>query len=139
MSETDAGRLNRLLVIKSKGTTLNSFGEPNHSTYSEYTSLWGNVAVSTATEKFVANSDHPFQVVSFKTRYRDDINTDMVIEYDGYRYDIEGIKRLGQRRKKHMVITALRDESIPVVLFNYFQPDGLSFYLQPGGDKYIQP
>jgi SPP1 family predicted phage head-tail adaptor len=109
MIETDAGRLNRLLVIKSKGQTLNSLGEPNHSTLSEYTSLWGSVSVASAAEKFVADSDHPFQVVLFKTRYRPDITDDMVIEYDGYRYDIEGIKRLGHRRKKHMLITAIRD------------------------------
>lgn len=114
MKQVDAGRLNRLVTFRSKGTTLNAYGEPDHTSYTSVITTWAQVEGIKPMERFVASSDHPFQVVSFRTRYRPDLDEDMVLEYNGYRYDISGIKAIGQRAKKYLIVTAIRVDQITV-------------------------
>jgi head-tail adaptor len=110
MKEVDAGRLNRLVTIRSRGTNLNSLGEPDHTVFSDVITTWAEKSTVRTVERFVDSSDKPFQVVTFRMRYRTGLDIDMVLEHEGYRYDIEGLVPMGQRRRKYIMVTAVRGE-----------------------------
>ncbi len=59
------------------------------------------------------------------------------IEYSGYRWEIEGVRR--KHRQNNITIIANRLRKVVPAIEYYIQPDGSSFYLTPTGDKYLQP
>ena len=56
------------------------------------------------------------------------------IEYNGYRWEVEGVRR--KHRQNNITIIANR---LHASISYYFQPDGTSLYTSPTGDDYIQP
>jgi|TARA_A100001037_G_C14673217_1_gene424012 SPP1 family predicted phage head-tail adaptor len=106
------GKLDQRLTIKRKGTTLNSYGEPNHQTLDKVDLVWGGIESITPTERFAAGADQAMNLTKFLVRYRSDLTEDHVIEYDGWRYDISGLQPSGQRHKEYLTIFANRNEKI---------------------------
>ena len=106
------GKLDPRLTIKRKGTTLNSYGEPNHQTLDQVDVVWGGIESITPTERFAAGADQAMNLTKFLVRYRSDLTEDHVIEFNGYRYDISGLQPSGQRHKEYLTIFANRNEKI---------------------------
>lgn len=106
------GKLDQRLTIKRKGTTLNSYGEPDHQTTDKVDVVWGGIQSITPTERFAAGADQAMNLTKFLVRYRSDLTEDHVIEYNGYRYDISGLQPSGQRHKEYLTIFANRNEKI---------------------------
>lgn len=123
-------RLNKLIAIKTKGSVLNEFGEPSFTEYADFLSVWCRKNIMSVYEKWTTNGDHSTQAASFRIHSRDGITSDMVIEFEGYRYDITGVKQVGTR-SQFIDILATRTELI--------SSSSLPLYLQPGGDNYRQP
>ena len=105
-------KLNKRITIKSKGTTLNSYGEPNHQTFSTVATVWANIEAITATERFAAGADQALNRTKFLIRYRSDVTEDQVIEYNGWRYDIEGLEPTGQQHREYLLVHANRNQKI---------------------------
>ena len=106
------GKLDKRLTIKRKGTTLNSYGEPDHQTLTLVAVIWGGIESITPTERFAAGADKATNLTKFLVRYRSDLTEDHVIEYDGWRYDISGLQPSGQRHKEYLTIFANRNQKI---------------------------
>ena len=106
------GKLDQRLTIKRKGTTLNSYGEPNHQTLDQVDVVWGGIESITPTERFAAGADQAMNLTKFLVRYSSDLTEDHVIEFNGYRYDISGLQPSGQRHKEYLTIFANRNEKI---------------------------
>jgi len=106
------GKLDQRLTIKRKGTTLNSYGEPDHQTLEVVAVVWGGIQSITPTERFAAGADQATNLTKFLVRYRNDLSEEQVIEYDGWRYDITGLQPLGQRNREYLTIFANRNEKI---------------------------
>ena len=125
--------MNQRMELFTRGTSINSYGEQTD----EYTtggSIWGRVKRSVSDEGVKSSKEQPAHSMSVLARFFSGTTGDR-IEFDGYRWEIDGVRR--SHRSGNISITANRIHAIASGY--YLQPDGLSFYLQPGGDKYIQP
>lgn len=94
-----SGRLDRSIQIQAATTTQNDVGEPvdtwanlhsESSIPAAYTPQRGN-------ERFSAQQLVGRAVVTFRVRYRDDVNTKCRIVYDGKNWDIHDVREIGRR------------------------------------------
>lgn len=125
--------MNQRMEIFTRGASINGYGERTD----EYTtggSIWGRVLRSVADDGVTSSKEQPVHSMSVMARFFTGTTGDR-IEFDGYRWEIDGVRR--SHRAGNISITANRIHA--VVASYYLQPDGISFYLQPGGDKYLQP
>ena len=127
--------MNQRLELFTRGVSINSYGEQD-ATYTTGGSIWGKVKLTVSDEKLMSNKEQPIRSMSIMARFFSGTTGDR-IEFDGYRWEIDGVRR--NHRAGNISITANRIHAIAAAVEYYFQPDGLSYYLQPGGDKYLQP
>lgn len=127
--------MNQRLELYTRGVSINSYGEQD-ATYTTGGSIWGKVKLMVSDEKLLSNKEQPVRSMSIIARFFDGTTGDR-IEYDGYRWEIDGVRR--SHRSGNISITANRIHAIAPVLEYYLQPDGLTYYLTPTGDKYQQP
>ena len=118
------------LQIYAKSSAINSHGESELTTsFLRYL----RVKLMVADEKLLSSKEQPVHGMSVMARFFSGTTGDR-IEFNGYRWEIDGVRR--SHRSGNISITANR---IHATIEYYLQPDGLSFYLQPGGDKYRTP
>ena len=125
--------MNQRMELFTRGVSVNSYGEQD-ATYATGGSIWGKVKLMVADEKLLSSKEQPVHGMSIVARFFSGTTGDR-IEFNGYRWEIDGVRR--SHRSGNISITANRIHAIASAY--YLQPDGLSFYLQPGGDKYLQP
>ena len=107
-----AGKLTHSITFQTKGTTLDGLGEPDHETFTDFMEVRAAILMQTPQERHLAGSDQAFRKTKFKIRYRSEINEDMGISYDGWRYDIEGIEPTGRRNREAMIVIANRIQKL---------------------------
>ncbi len=127
--------MNQRMELFTRGVSVNSYGEQD-ATYTTGGSIWGKVKLMVADEKLLSSKEQPVHGMSIVARFFSGTAGDR-IEFNGYRWEIDGVRR--SHRSGNISITANRIHAIAATIEYYLQPDGLSFYLQPGGDKYLQP
>lgn len=64
----------------------------------EIATVWAKVEELRGKEKLKAGKDYATMDIQVICRYRDDITTDMIIEYEGRELEIKSIIELGRRR-----------------------------------------
>ena len=95
----DAGRLDRRIVLKTRKTGTNSFGEP----LDEWTTLatvWANVAPVSDGERWRAGETLAAKACRFTIRWSAAVavlDPRDQITYDGRTWDIQGVKEIGRR------------------------------------------
>ncbi len=104
-----AGRLSKRILFRAKGTTRDDYGEPNSESLTDFVTVYAEEMGISAMEKFSSTADFAFQVRKFRIRFRTDLNEDMVIDFNGGRYDIKGIEPAGRNNREWLIITALRN------------------------------
>ena len=124
--------MNQRMELFTRGVSIDSYGEQD-ATYTTGGSIWGKVKLMVADEKLLSSKEQPVHGMSVMARFFSGTTGDR-IEFNGYRWEIDGVRR--SHRSGNISITANR---IHATIEYYLQPDGLSFYLQPGGDKYRTP
>ena len=98
-----AGKRNRLLTIQSNTTTRDSIGQPLAS-WSDFTTVWANVSIDTATERTSDDKTVNTRTYRFTTIYRDDITTGMRVVLDGQTIELEGVFDPDGKRKELVLI-----------------------------------
>lgn len=107
-----SGRLDNRIKFRTKGTTLDAYGEPNLEELTDFATVWAELMSISPFEKSLAGSDQALQMTRFRIRYRNDLHEDMAIDWNGYRYDIRGIEPSGNHNKEWLVVTANRNKKI---------------------------
>ena len=127
--------MNQRMELFTRGVSVNGYGEQD-ATYTTGGSIWGKVKLMVADEKLLSSKEQPVHGMSIVARFFSGTAGDR-IEFNGYRWEIDGVRR--SHRSGNISITANRIHAIAATIEYYLQPGGLSSYLQPGGDKYLQP
>jgi len=108
----DAGRLDKRIDFYTKGDTLSALGEHNETELTLFARVWAQEVQINPQEKFAGGIDAPLNRTRWKIRYRKDLTEDMVIQADGYQYDVEGIAPSGYRSRTWLIITATRNRKL---------------------------
>ena len=109
----DAGRLDRMIVLKRRKTGSNNFGEQLDQ-WTSIGSVWANVAPVSDGERWRAGETLASKLSRFTIRYSSAasaMDPRDQIEHDGRVYDIQGIKELG--RRQFLEITAAARAETP--------------------------
>lgn len=125
--------MNQRLRIYTRGTSLNSLGELS-SVYTQSGSVWGRAKHYVDGQRIVSDKEKPQHKVEVVARHFSGTTGDQ-IEYNGYRWEIEGVRR----NYRSSVINIIANRLYPEAAKYYLQPNGTNFYLTPSGDKYLQP
>ena len=99
----NAGELNRRIVIKEKTTTRLASGAES-SSWTTKANCWAKVLQKKQDEETENDSFVLVDRLVFKIRYRNDLDTEMQIEYNGKTYEILAITEIGFR-KGNMIVT----------------------------------
>jgi|15BtaG_2_1085339.scaffolds.fasta_scaffold00719_11 hypothetical protein len=127
--------MNQRAQIYARQTSLNGYGEKS-SVYSLLGSVWGRIKHKAPGESLISSKHKPVHNIEITARNFGGSTGDE-LEYNGYRWEVEGVRR--RHRSNNIQIIANRLYSTANIIKYYRQPDGISSYLQPGGDKYLQP
>ena len=92
----DLGMLNRRIRIEQASTSPDSYGEPIK-TWGVLDHVWANIWPVSNIERFEAAQINRQVELRMHIHYRNDVNEQMRILYDGDYYDIQGIKEIGYR------------------------------------------
>lgn len=98
-----SGSLNETIVIESKSSSPNEYGEPEE-TWSTHATVRANVRQLTASQRFQGAGELSKRISMFKIRYLSTLAEEMRISYDGFYWDIMGIAET--KRGREMEITA---------------------------------
>lgn len=123
--KTGQGRLTSRITIKSKGEVLDSFGEPDHETFTTVASVAAEIMAISGAELFAAGGDQAFNLTRFRIHYRSGIDEDMVVEYGTWRYDIQSIIPTGRMDREWLIITARRNSVIGPITLGDLDPQTL--------------
>tara|TARA_R110000823_G_scaffold297453_1_gene417573 strand:+ start:77 stop:379 length:303 start_codon:yes stop_codon:yes gene_type:complete len=96
--------MNHRIAIYARTATLNAYGEQSD-TYSLSGSVWGRVKHSAGDESVLSGKENAAQEINIVARNFSGTTGDE-IEYDGYRWGIEGVRR--KHRQLNTTITANR-------------------------------
>lgn len=99
----NAGELNRRIVIKEKSITRLASGAESNS-WTVKANTWAKVTQSKQQETVDHENFVLVDRLIFKIRYRNDLDTEMQIEYQGKNYEILTLTELGFR-KGTMILT----------------------------------
>lgn len=127
--------MNQRLSVYTRTQTLNAYGEKSNG-YTLSGSVWGRVKHKAPGESLVSSKHKAIHNIEITARNFTGTNGDE-IEYNGYRWEVEGVRR--KYRQNNITIIANRLHKVVAAIEYYLQPDGSSFYLTPTGDKYLQP
>lgn len=127
--------MNQRFKIYTRTSSLNSYGEESNA-FAYASSVWGRAKHSVSDDALMSGKHQPSHKVEFVARSFPATTGDQ-IEYAGYRWEVEGVRR--RHRSNNVTIIANRLHEAVVTALYYLQPDGTSFYLTPAGDKYLQP
>ena len=127
--------MNQRFTILTRQSELNSLGELT-SSYVETSKAFGRARHVVDGTSLVNERPHPNHKVQIVSRNFPATTGDQ-ISYNGYIWEIEGVRR--RHRSNNIDIVANRLHPVVAELFYYLQPDGVSLYLTPDGDKYLQP
>lgn len=125
--------MNQRFTILTRQSSLNSLGELTDS-YVATGKVFGRAKHTVDGTKTVNNRPRPQHKVEIVSRNFSATTGDQM-EYNGYRWEIEGVRR--SRRANNITVIANRLHAAAALY--YLQPDGSSYYLTPAGDKYTQP
>ena len=91
----DPGRKNRKITIQ-RVTEVNTSGslEPRYSTVA---SVWADFRPLRMDERHESAAKHSVRTGNFRIYFRDDLDPNMVISFDGLRWRITGIAEVGYR------------------------------------------
>lgn len=107
----DAGRLDRRIVLKTRKTGTNSFGEPVDE-WTTVATVWAHVVPVSDGERWRAGETLASRLNRFTVRYSATaagLDPRDQIEYDGRTWDIQGVKEIG-RREMFEITAAARAE-----------------------------
>lgn len=90
-----AGSLDRKITFQEKNVAKSASGVPKE-TWSDYDTQYANMYIRSGSMNNGEWSAQAEISVEWKMRYRDDIDYDMRIKYDGEIYSIEFIEKLGR-------------------------------------------
>lgn len=127
--------MNQRFSILTRQSSLNSLGELTDS-YVQTSQAFGRAKHTVDGSKMVNNRPRPQHKVEIVARNFPATTGDQ-IEYAGYRWEVEGVRR--RHRSSNITVIANRLYAAVADIAYYLQPDGSSFYLTPTGDKYQQP
>lgn len=91
-----AGKLDRRITFRSKTVVQNDFGE-EEATWGDFDTVWAGYEARQGTEKDEADQLIAVTREVFQVRYRNDLNTEMILVYEGIEYDILSIFEIGRR------------------------------------------
>ncbi len=121
--------MNQRIKIYSRQSSINSYGEQSE-VYTESGSVFGRAKHSASGESIASDKHNPTHKLQITARHFSGTSGDQ-IEYAGYRWEVEGVRR--RHRQQNITIIANR---LHEALSFYVQPDGLSFYNTPTGNRY---
>ena len=124
--------MNQRLSIYTRSQSLNTYGERS-STYTLSGYVWGRVKHKIGKEPLTSSKMQADSNIQITSRTFSGTEGDE-IEYNGYRWEVEGVRR--KHRQNNITIIANR---LHAAISYYLQPDGTSLYTSPTGDDYIQP
>ncbi len=91
----DAGKLDRLVTIKSRDTGQDAMGQPL-TTWSLVATVWANIKYLSGLSAIKAEADVSLTKTSIRIRYRTGINHGMRIESSGEVFDIQAVLPVGR-------------------------------------------
>ena len=93
----NAGELNRRIVIQQKTITRLASGAES-SSWLTLANSWAKVVQQKQDEEIDTDSHLLTDRLTFKIRYRSDLDTEMRIQYNGSYYEIQSITEIGFRK-----------------------------------------
>jgi len=91
-----AGSLDKIITFQEKTETKNSAGIPTASWVDKFTT-YANLYIKSYGSKTTDHSEKPTSLIEWKLRYREGINYNMRIIYDGNIYTIDDIEVMGRK------------------------------------------
>lgn len=125
--------MNQILYLYDRSSSLNSYGEQSDS-FTFVGSVFASVKHKATSEKFDSGQHRIIHKATAVARHCS-IGAGDEVEYAGYRWDVEGVRR--SHRAGNIKIELNRLFKVPPG--KYTQPDGINFYLTPSGGYYLQP
>lgn len=125
--------MNQRINLFSRSASLNSYGEQSDS-FTSSGSVFASVKHKATSEKFDSGQDRIIHRATAIARHCS-IGAGDEVEYAGYRWDVEGVRR--SHRAGNIKIELNRLYKLAAGF--YLQPNGINFYLTPSGNKYLQP
>ena len=86
----DARTLNKRVVIESQSTSKDALGQQLN-TWSEFATVWANIAYLRGIESIKAGAATSIANVSIRIRYRTDITAGMRVSYSGTIFNITSV------------------------------------------------
>ena len=93
---SQAGRLDRRIVIQQAELVQDSFGQPVQ-IWTDFQKLWARVTYPTAAERFHSAALHSERTAVFTIRFITNLDEKMRISYEGLYWKITGIREIGRR------------------------------------------
>lgn len=125
--------MNQRISLFSRSASLNSYGEQSDS-FTSSGSVFASVKHKATSEKFDSGQHRIIHKATAIARHCS-IGAGDEVEYSGYRWDVEGVRR--SHRAGNIKIELNRLYKLAAGF--YLQPNGINFYLTPSGNKYLQP
>lgn len=100
---TVAGRFNRRIELQADSSGQDAYGEDVES-YSTFATVWAEMMSQRAAEKFTGGQRVGTQSISWRIRYRDDVDNLSRVVYDGKVYMVEGVTE-GEGRRQELILT----------------------------------
>jgi len=87
--------LDKRIIIESETESRNDYGN-QIKTWSTFATVWAGIKLNIGKESFQASERVKERIVDFKIRWREDITTEMRIQYKSNYYQIEDVVELGR-------------------------------------------
>lgn len=103
-----AGKLNRYVELQTNTASTNTYGEPVES-WSSVANVWAEKMDPKATERFAGDQFVATKQVSWRIRWRSDVDFLDRLVYDGVNYDIHGTIEVGFKKELILITEAVLD------------------------------